>query len=215
MSIQEVTPGTLLTLGYHEPDALSQLQEFMSNPKTQLIDIRYRARAPWSHIWTKKALEAAYGERYVHVRELGNVNYQDPHLPIQLFNPGKVIAHYVSLLKSGISLVLLCACQDYEHCHRKTVSEILTLARVTSHSSAMLLPSVEGLQEQGEQLALLVENLQTTLYPLARLHLIVQLAEVMMRSATTLRRLALDAALDVAKRERDVPAEYEKGGIVL
>ena len=111
--------------------------------------------------------------------------------------------------------MLLCACQDYEHCHRKTVSEILTLARVTSHSSAMLLPSVEGLQEQGEQLALLVENLQTTLYPLARLHLIVQLAEVMMRSATTLRRLALDAALNVAKRERDVPAEYEKGGIVL
>ena len=54
MSIQEVTPGTLLTLGYHEPDALSQLQEFMSNPKTQLIDIRYCARAPWSHIWKRR-----------------------------------------------------------------------------------------------------------------------------------------------------------------
>ena len=99
--------------------------------------------------------------------------------------------------------MLFCACQDDERCHRKTVYEILTFARATSECAAMLQPSVEGLSEQGEQLMQLVGSLTTTLYPLARLHLIVQLAEVMIRSATTVRRQALDAVLTFAEVERD------------
>ena len=207
MSIQEITPGALYTLGYHEPDAASRLSHLMSDPKTLLIDIRYRARAPWSRTWTKKALKATYGERYLHLRYLGNVNYQDPQLPIHLLNPGKGIPQCVDLLEAGFSLVLLCACQDYERCHRKTVYEILKFARVTSECAAMLQPPIEGLSEQCEQLMLLVEHLNTTLYPLARLHLIVQLVEVMIRSATTVRRFALDAALTFAEVERDASAE--------
>ena len=81
---ENITPGALYTLGYHEPDAGSRLSHLMSDPKTLLIDIRSHARAPWSPTWTKKALKGAYGERYVHILDLGNVNYHDPHLPIHL-----------------------------------------------------------------------------------------------------------------------------------
>jgi len=31
----------------------------------------------------------------------------------------------VQALQAGYSLILLCACEDYERCHRKTVKELI------------------------------------------------------------------------------------------
>lgn len=215
MSQQDSAPGTLHPLGYHEPHAEEQLHHLMSDSGMLLIDIRYRARAPYSRVWTKKALTAAYPERYLHMRDLGNINYQNPQLPIQLANPLRVLPQCVGLLQAGFSLVLLCACKEYEQCHRKMVYELLTLTRTASQQAEVLAPHVEELSEYSAHLAEMVHALHATPYPLARLHLTVNLAEALIRRATVVRHLALDAALTFAEIEQTQAREQEREGSLI
>ncbi len=117
--------GHLYTLGYAAPDAEQQLATLMADPSTLLIDIRYSPRSRWQPQWNKKALQAAWGDHYVHVQALGNVNYRLPDAPIQLLDADAGIQWAVETLQAGYSLILLCACRDYERCHRKTVKELI------------------------------------------------------------------------------------------
>lgn len=118
--------GELLTLGYTEPDAMSRLDAFLAQPDTGLIDIRYSPRSRWHPKFTQAALLQRYGSlKYGHCRELGNVNYNKPGEPIKLYAPEEGVRLVIRLLQSGYSLVLLCACKEYEHCHRKTAYDLI------------------------------------------------------------------------------------------
>jgi uncharacterized protein (DUF488 family) len=118
--------GNLYTLGYAHPDATATLQAWMaSGPKVLLVDIRYSPRSRWFPQWSQKALQATWGDRYRHVKALGNVNYRLVGAPIQLADADAGIAWAVQALQAGYSLILLCACKDYERCHRKTVKKLI------------------------------------------------------------------------------------------
>jgi uncharacterized protein (DUF488 family) len=118
--------GKLYTLGYAHPDAAATMQAWMaSDPKMLLVDIRYSPRSRWFPHWSQKALEAAWGDRYRQVKALGNVNYRLADAQIQLADPKAGIPWAVQALQAGYSLILLCACEDYERCHRKTVKELI------------------------------------------------------------------------------------------
>lgn len=125
------THGKLLTLGYTEPDARKRLEAFMEELDTRLIDIRYAPRSQWRPEWNKSALSEKYGLRYAHLRELGNVNYKRLDEPIELLAPEEGVRRVVRLLQQGQSVVLLCACQNYDTCHRKTVYELIMAAMTT------------------------------------------------------------------------------------
>jgi uncharacterized protein (DUF488 family) len=118
----------LHTLGYAAPDAEQQLATLMADPSILLVDIRYNPRSRWRPQWNKKALQAAWGDRYRHVQALGNVNYRLPDAPIQLLDADAGIQWAGETLQAGYSLILLCACRDYERCHRKTVKELIEAA---------------------------------------------------------------------------------------
>ena len=57
--------------------------------------------------------------------EIMRVNYRLADAPIQLADPKAGIPWAVQALQAGYSLILLCACEDYERCHRKTVKELI------------------------------------------------------------------------------------------
>jgi len=121
--------GTLYTLGYAEPNAAERLEERMVHPRTAIVDIRYAPYSRWAASWNSRALMHTYGPiRYQHVKELGNVNYNKPDLPIQLADPDVWVHKCVKSLQQGWSLVLLCACKNYETCHRKTVYDLIQAA---------------------------------------------------------------------------------------
>ena len=80
--------GHLYTLGYAAPDAEQQLMTLMADPSTLLVDIRYSPRSRWQPQWNTKTLQAAWGDRYRHMKALGNVNYRFPDAPIQLLDAG-------------------------------------------------------------------------------------------------------------------------------
>lgn len=120
--------GILATIGYTEPDAQARVDAFVAQPRAYLVDIRLRPYSRFRPQWNRPVLQARYQRRYVHLRGLGNVHYQDRRLPIHLLDPELHIQHLAEQLSRGTSYLLLCACKDYEHCHRKVVYEQIVLA---------------------------------------------------------------------------------------
>jgi hypothetical protein len=131
-----MTPGTLATIGYLEPDAQARIDAFVAHPYAYLVDIRYRPYSRWRPQWNRPTLKARYGRRYGYWRGLGNVNHQDPKKPIHLLDPELHIQHLAEELARGRSYLLLCACKDYTHCHRKVVYERVLLALGGQQSEA-------------------------------------------------------------------------------
>lgn len=118
--------GTLYTLGYLYPEATTTLMAVMaSDLMTLLVDIRYRPRSRWSPQWSKRRLQTTWADRYRHVKTLGNVNHRLADVPIQLFDADAGIRWVVETLQAEHALTLLCACRDYEHCHRRIVKELI------------------------------------------------------------------------------------------
>jgi len=139
-----MTTGTLYTLGYAEPNATERLETLMAQPKTALVDIRYAPYSRWAASWNKKALMEKYGQvRYTHVQQLGNVNYNND-LPIQLADPDAWVQKCVRSLRSGWSLILLCACKDYEQCHCKTVYNLIQAALAPRAANNICTPRPQG-----------------------------------------------------------------------
>lgn len=87
-----------------------------------LVDVRMQ---PHTRQWGKEELVRTLGSLYVHVPELGNVNYRGG--PIQLLDPGVGVARVLSMMDSQ-EVVLMCACEDYDRCHRKVVVQELVAA---------------------------------------------------------------------------------------
>jgi len=118
--------GTLYPFGYAAPGASQYLATLMARPRTLLVDIRYEA---WSRRkeWNPSSLRHRYGKRYRPLRGLGNKNYNNDG-PVELFMPEVGIPLLVEGLQKGYNLVLMCACKDYQHCHRKKVLELVLRA---------------------------------------------------------------------------------------
>lgn len=115
--------GKIHTIGYTAPNAMELVQQLMSNPNTLLIDTRY---SPYSRLpeWRQDALAGKYGARYRYAGQfLGNVNFRGG--PIHLAQPKRGIAGLTMYLREGHDLILLCACADYERCHRKEIVDRL------------------------------------------------------------------------------------------
>lgn len=128
---KNMTPsyGVLYTFGYAGAGAGAgdALDAVMLAPMMLLVDIRLRPQSRYWPVWNKKHLLARWGSRYTHEKQLGNVNYKNRSLPVQLcgLRVEQAILGLVALLKQGYSVTLLCACRDFETCHRKVVAELI------------------------------------------------------------------------------------------
>ena len=120
--------GKVYTIGYAADGSAQLLEQVMSDPSMLLIDIRLVPRSRWFPQWNKKQLVERWDKRYRHERRLGNVNYKNRRKPIELVDVIGGIESLVALLQAGYSVVLLCACVQYETCHRKLVAELLLQA---------------------------------------------------------------------------------------
>lgn len=123
----------------------------MDNPLTLVIDTRYK---PYSRIqaWQRSVLEAKYGGRYRfagHV--LGNVNYRSGG-PIHIANAAVGVKRLIDYLMQGYNLVLLCACKEYETCHRRVIVE--AVQRECTGVAVIHSLSEEHIQSSSSRLAL-------------------------------------------------------------
>jgi uncharacterized protein (DUF488 family) len=118
------TCGKLYTVGYAALERVEQLQTFLSH-QVLLVDIRYYPASRWKPEWSRKRLSDRFAPNYEHIRELGNVNYHSLDLPIQLFDAEQGLSKIVPLLRKGYDICLLCACTDWQTCHRRVVADLV------------------------------------------------------------------------------------------
>jgi hypothetical protein len=110
----------IYTAGYARwtPDALAAK---VAELGAMLIDTRY---VPWAKNpdFRRETLEDRFGESYLWVRALGNVNYRGG--PIELAAPDEALPLLASILAER-PVVLLCVCADASRCHRAVAAAFL------------------------------------------------------------------------------------------
>ena len=90
-----------------------------------VFDVRLspRSRRPE---WNKGRLQTLLGDRYVHVRELGNENYKGGPVKIADFDAGLEMVK-----KSPKPVILMCVCSKPAKCHRRDIGRMLSLRGFT------------------------------------------------------------------------------------
>jgi uncharacterized protein (DUF488 family) len=111
----------IYTIGYIGRTPAS-LAEYVQSLNATLIDIRYQPYSKIPH-WRKDSLHDQFGTRYVWMRCLGNLRYAEGP-PIQIANPGAAVEPIRRFLDRS-PVILLCACEHYETCHRTVAAEYL------------------------------------------------------------------------------------------
>jgi len=112
----------IYTTGYigQKPEALREIAKRLD---ARVLDIRLspNSRAPQ---WRKPSLEVLLRKRYLHVRELGNLNYKGGDVRLADLSTGLDIVN--DQLTAGFSAaILLCSCSSYDDCHRGDVATVL------------------------------------------------------------------------------------------
>ncbi|MGI8544590.1 MAG: DUF488 family protein [Aridibacter sp.] len=124
-----MTTNKIFTTGYTGKD-INDLKPMLADLDAMLIDIRF---APYSQVmhWRKVYLKALLGEKYRHIPNLGNRTYKENKISIQNLKLGiETILHLPS------NVVLMCACEKMENCHRRIIAEELRQTEVESKEIA-------------------------------------------------------------------------------
>lgn len=116
----------VIPFGYSAPNATQTLDVLMAqDSRAILVDIRYSTVSRNKPAWSHDALQAKYGNRYLWIKDLGNVNYFQHGMPIKIANAERGIPRLVTGLERGYTLIPLCTCANYDTCHRRVVVEML------------------------------------------------------------------------------------------
>jgi Protein of unknown function, DUF488 len=116
--------GRIATIGYHQPQAWQIVTRMVCEQDWHLVDIRYNRRS-YLDEWSGSSLWRHFRSSYHAVPELGDVNQLAPANPLQLLDPATGLATVTTWLEAGIDCLLLCACPDWQRCHRRLVATLL------------------------------------------------------------------------------------------
>lgn len=107
----------IYTVGYGKRQQ-GEIFELLNGLGAVLVDIRF---SPWGRPGFKGfELSRALGERYVHVKALGNAEYKSGGMRIVDYAAGRA-----ALAALDRPALLLCACASPDGCHRTVVGELL------------------------------------------------------------------------------------------
>lgn len=113
----------LYDLGYSQIQDSDLLLQLIGKLDAIVIDVRFspKSRGPQ---WRASNLQSQFGDRYIHIPELGNVNYKGG--PIKLLDEDSGLAK-LNLMAQSSSLVLMCVCSNRDTCHRLTIVKEMEL----------------------------------------------------------------------------------------
>lgn len=117
-----MTTGKIVPFGY-AAGGVPELERLMADG-AYLVDIRLSPRSHWP-VFNQDRLKARFHKRYIHMPELGNLNYSNRGQSIKIADPDRGIQRLINGLNQGYTLILMCGCKQYETCHRHTVIDLL------------------------------------------------------------------------------------------
>ena len=109
------------SLGYDNV-FISNLKKFIFDNDIMLVDVRYSPTS-YSIYWRKKFLQTTFSKNYIHLKELGNVNYRDES-EFKINDIEKGMSKLLSMIKDH-NVVIMCVCSDINTCHRQIISDEL------------------------------------------------------------------------------------------
>jgi uncharacterized protein (DUF488 family) len=106
----------IFTTGYTGKD-INDLKPMLESLDAILVDIRF---VPYSQIfrWRQMYLKALLNRKYLHIPNLGNRTYKENKITIQNLKLGME-----TVLHLEVNVVLMCACENLEDCHRRVIAE--------------------------------------------------------------------------------------------
>jgi uncharacterized protein (DUF488 family) len=111
----------IYTAGYYGRD-INEFKATVEGLNAVVVDIRLVPQSRFTPQWRQKNLQTLFGENYLHIKELGNKGFKEKR--IEIADPE---AGFDILLQIKRDMILLCACKDYEKCHRKVIAEELKM----------------------------------------------------------------------------------------
>lgn len=121
-SKETTVSSTLIYLFGYTGKTLAQIEQTVGQSGL-LLDIRYSPRSRKAG-FSRSGLERVFGQRYRHVRELGNAGYQTGTLELADPDAGLALVEAVAAEHDG-PIFLMCACEDANYCHRSEVGRLL------------------------------------------------------------------------------------------
>jgi uncharacterized protein (DUF488 family) len=110
----------LYTVGYlgWKIDGLEEQLKALGDD-IRVYDVRYN---PYSRNpqFSRAQFISKFGDMYVHAKGFGNINYRGG--PIALADPEPWYKFAIRDMKSGLPVILMCACWNLDECHRLVVS---------------------------------------------------------------------------------------------
>jgi uncharacterized protein (DUF488 family) len=85
-----------------------------------VVDIRLVPQSRFFPEWRKGNLEKVFGDRYRHVKELGNAGFKEKRIEIVDLESGLEV-----VTRIDGNAILMCACKDLNRCHRQVIGEAL------------------------------------------------------------------------------------------
>jgi len=138
---------TIYTLGYGKKP-LAEIRALAEQLNALVVDVRYspRSRKPE---YNKSGFERVLNESYVHVPELGNLNYKNGG-PIEIadYEEGVMRAVTFAEARGKSAIILMCVCWNPVTCHRTTVAERMQADGFT----VLPLPALTGPVEETPKL---------------------------------------------------------------
>ena len=119
--VRPVSPTLIYLFGY-TGKTMTQIERAIGE-NGLLLDIRYSPRSRKAG-FSRSGLERVFGERYRHVRELGNAGYQTGELELADADAGLTLVEGLAAEHGG-PIFLMCACEDGSYCHRSEVGRLL------------------------------------------------------------------------------------------
>ena len=106
----------IFTTGYTGKD-INDLKPMSQALDAILVDVRF---APFSQVlhWRQMYLKILLGKKYLHIPNLGNRTYKEEKITIQNLKLG-----VETVLNLEANVVLMCACEKPENCHRRVIIE--------------------------------------------------------------------------------------------
>ncbi len=116
--------GRIATIGYYQPQAWQIVTRMVCEQGWFLVDIRADRRS-YLEEWSGSSLLRHFRSRYLAVPELGEANQPASAHAIQLLDQTTGLAKVGLLLEAGFNCLLLCACPEWQRCHRRQVAQSL------------------------------------------------------------------------------------------
>jgi hypothetical protein len=119
--------GRVATIGYHQLQAWQIMTRMVYEHGWYLVDICSDRRS-YLDEWSAASLWGHFRYSYHAVPELGTLQAQHTDQPVQsvqLADPATGLEKITTWLEAGYNCLLLCACPDWQYCHRKQVAQLL------------------------------------------------------------------------------------------